>query len=184
VVGQAVRADGREALDALADPAFEPEKTVLLASGDVMAIAGAFESAARITEQKPDRLRVEVDLTGPGYLVVTQTFDRGWSATLDGQRATVERANLAFQAVRAPVGHHVVELTYRPPFLLWGLFVSATTLLVGLGWAGVSILGGSLGPGRGGSAPGQDRPKPEDRGQSGGAAVEGPEPSDRTGREQ
>jgi hypothetical protein len=174
VVGQAVRADGREALDALADPAFEPEKTVLLASGEVMATAGTFESAARITEQKPDRLRVEVDLTGPGYLVLTQTFDRGWGATVDGQRATVERANLAFQAVRAPVGHHVVELTYRPAFLLSGLLVSATALLVGLGWAGVSILGGSLGSGRGGAAPGQDRPKPEDRGQGGGTAVERP----------
>jgi hypothetical protein len=184
VVGQAVRADGRQALEALADPAFEPEKTVLLASGEVTPFGSPFEGVARVTEQKPDRLRVELDLSGPGYLVLTQTFDRGWGATLDGQRATVERANLAFQAVRAPVGHHVVELTYRPPFLLHGLFLSAFTLLVGLGWAGVSILGGWFDPRRAGAAPGQDRPKPEDRGQSSGAAVEGPEPSDRTGRKQ
>jgi hypothetical protein len=198
VVGHAVKAGGRQALDALSDPAFEPEKTVLLASeegkalsftglpGDQVAtaIAGPFEGASRITEHKPDRLRVAVDLSGPGYLVLTQTFDRGWGATLDGQRAAVERANLAFQAVRVPAGHHVVELTYRPPFLLYGLFVSGAALLVGLGWAGVSILGGSLDPGQDGPAPGQDRPEPEDGGQAGGAAVERPEPSDRTSGEQ
>ena len=186
VVGQAVKADGREALGALADPAFEPEKTVLLASGEATSIAsaGPFEGSSRIAEEKSDRLRIEADLSGPGYLVLTQTFDRGWGATLDGQRATVERANLAFQAVRVPAGHHVVELTYRPPLLLYGLFVSGTALLVGLGWVGVSILGGSLDPRRGGAVPGEDRPKPEDRGQSGGAVVERPEPSDRTGGEQ
>ncbi len=186
VVGQAVRADGREALDAFANPAFEPEKTVLLASGQGTSIAnaGPFEGVSRITEEKPDRQRIEVDLSGPGYLVLTQAFDRGWGATLDGQRAPVERANLAFQAVPVPAGHHVVELMYRPPLLLYGLFVSGTALLVGLGWAGVSILGGSLAPRPGGATPGQDGPKPEDGGQAGGAVVERPEPSDRTGREQ
>jgi membrane protein YfhO len=184
VVGQAVRADGREGHEALADPAFEPEKTVLLASGDVMSPTGPFEGTTRITEQKPDHLRVEVDLSGPGYLVVTQAFDRGWGATLDGNRTTVERANLAFQAVRAPAGHHVVELIYRPPLLLYGLFVSGTALLVGLAWASVSIRGGLLDARRGGVAPDQDSPKPEDRGQAGGAVVERPEPSNRTRREQ
>src|SRR5258706_7539044 len=84
VVGQAVRADGREALDAFANPAFEPEKTVLLASGQGTSIAnaGPFEGVSRITEEKPDRQRIEVDLSRPGYLVLTQGFDPGFGARL------------------------------------------------------------------------------------------------------
>lgn len=166
VVGQAVRADGRNALDALADPAFDPEKTVLLATGEEMPGSRPFEGAAHVTEQKPDQMRVEVDLSTPGYLVVTQSYYKGWGATVDGQAATVERANVAFQAVRVPAGHHVVELVYSSPLLPYGLLVSGATLLVGLGWAGVSILGGAFHPRRGGAAPGENGSEPEDRGQA------------------
>lgn len=184
VVGQAVRADGRNAHDALADPAFDPEKTVLLASGEEMPGTRPFEGAARVTEQKPDHMRVEADLSAPGYLIVTQTYYEGWGATVDGETATVERANVAFQAVRVPAGHHVVEMVYRAPLLPYGLFISAATLLMVLGWAGASILGGVFHPRQGGAAPGQDGAEPEDRGQAGAVLVDRPEPSDRRGGEQ
>src|SRR5258706_13377814 len=74
VVGQAVKADGREALDAFANPAFEPEKTGLLASGEgpSVANAGPFQGAFRITEQKAHHQRSAADLSGAGHQVLTQ----------------------------------------------------------------------------------------------------------------
>ena len=58
-------------------------------------------------------------------LVVTDAFARGWSYDLDGQPVVMERANLAFQAVRVPAGEHEVTRRYRTP---------------GLGWAGLLFL--------------------------------------------
>ena len=41
--------------------------------------------SARIVEEVPERLVVETEAAAPGYLVVADSFDPGWSATVDGQ---------------------------------------------------------------------------------------------------
>jgi len=156
VVGQGVRADGRQALAALADPAFDPEKTVLLASGDAAAPAVDFEGMARVVERKPDLLRAVVEAKQEGYLVITRTFDPSWRATVDGQPVAVQRANLAFQAVRVPAGRHVVETAYRPASVAWGLLISASGLLALLALA-IAVARRAR-PGAVGASPGEDRP--------------------------
>ena len=37
-----------------------------------------------------------------GYLVVSDTWYPGWQATVDGEAATIERANVHFRAVYLP----------------------------------------------------------------------------------
>jgi len=157
VVGQGILADGRQALAALADPAFAPERTVLLATGEATATAADFEGTARITDRKPDLLRAEVEMKREGYLVVTRTFDPGWRATVDGQPVAVQRANLAFQAVRVPAGRHVVETAYRPASVAVGLLISAAGLLALLALA-FSGARGAPGLDVPGATPGQDGP--------------------------
>jgi uncharacterized membrane protein YfhO len=61
--------------------------------------------------------------------VLTDTFDEGWSARVDGRDVAVQRANVAFRAVPAPAGRHRVELRYWPPWLGTGLLVALVTLI-------------------------------------------------------
>ena len=64
-----------------------------------------------ITSDGGNILTVEVD--GPaGFLVVSDTWLRGWSATLDGESVPVLRANYAFRAVGVPAGRHEVVFRY------------------------------------------------------------------------
>lgn len=42
-------------------------------------------------------------------------YDKGWSATVNGEPALIERANIGFMAVRVPEGDAVVEFHYFPP---------------------------------------------------------------------
>jgi hypothetical protein len=61
-------------------------------------------------------------------LVLAQSWDPGWSATVNGERAEVLRVNLGFQGVVVPGGKAVVVLRYREPGLVLGFGVTVLAL--------------------------------------------------------
>jgi hypothetical protein len=128
-------ADRLEALKVIDDPGFDPRRELILAAGVPGAPDPAFAGKVRVEALRPDRTVLAAELSGPGYVVLVDTFDPGWRATVDGVPAPVVRANLAFQAVAVPAGAHRIELVYRPRSLLVGLAVTgaalATALVVG-----------------------------------------------------
>ena len=121
-----------EALPLLADPSFDPREEVVLPEGAPAAAPPGFRGTSRIETRLPDRLRVDVELTHPAHLVVVESHDAGWRATVDGVDAPLLRANLAFQAVAVPAGRHQVEMRYRPRSVVIGLIGSALTLAAAL----------------------------------------------------
>ena len=128
---------GRDAgYRALADDGFDFRRDVLLAEGPVVASAN-FSARLRVRETKPDRLRVDADFQAPGYLVVTDAYDPGWKASVDGQPAAVQRANVGFRAVQVPAGSHVVEMVYRPAAVSVGFAISGLALAFALAVIGL-----------------------------------------------
>jgi uncharacterized membrane protein YfhO len=59
-----------------------------------------------------------------GLAVVLDPWFPGWSATVDGNRAPLLRANYAFMAVRVRAGRHVLRLSYFPRRLWPGLAIA------------------------------------------------------------
>ncbi len=106
---------------------FDPSATVLLAEGEP--IQGGSGSAALIS-RSPEHIQIAVQATTPATLVWAESWYPGWQATLDGEAVTIQRADLLLQAVQVPAGDHTLELTFQPQTLLWGLFLSAITLLI------------------------------------------------------
>lgn len=117
----------------LIDPAFDPRREVILDSGEPTPPDPAFVGSSQVVEEKPDRVRLQADLSGPGYVVLLDSYDPGWRARVDGRETQMLRANLAFRAVRVPAGHHVVEYAYRPRALVLGLLISGIAILTGAG---------------------------------------------------
>ena len=90
---------------------------------------------ARIVEDLPERVVVETESTGPAYLLLADTFDPGWSATLDGQPVPIRAAYVAFRAVALPAGPHTVVFTYRPAGFVLGLGLTvAGAILASFSW--------------------------------------------------
>ena len=121
---------------ALTTPGFEPE-TVGFVAGPPAPLPpprprNGF-SVARIVRDEPEVLELATSTSEPGLLVVTRSWDRGWTASLDGNETRVFRADLAFQGVVVPAGEHVVRLLYAPPSFRIGTVVSGVSLLVFLG---------------------------------------------------
>jgi hypothetical protein len=77
----------------------------------------------------PDVLILDVQLDSEGMVVVADTFYPGWEATLDGKPVSIHAADLLFRAVRVPVGHHRIEMRYRPRSLRIGALACAVALI-------------------------------------------------------
>jgi hypothetical protein len=136
VVPQAVVAADADALALLSSASFDPAQTVILApDGAAIPPALAEPDAARtaaITRYESEA--VTVHAAGPGYLVLTDAYYPGWTATVDGQPAPILRACVMFRAVALPPGEHVVEFRFQP----WS--VSAGLALSALAWLGLALM--------------------------------------------
>jgi hypothetical protein len=136
VVGRPVYAsDQRQAIAMLVSLGFRNQLAdhVVVEDPSVPLSTTAIASGtARIVEDLPERVVIEADLKSPGYLVLADTYDPGWSATADGRPAAVRPAYAAFRAVYLDAGHHTVVFTYRPAGFTLGLWISACGAVLGL----------------------------------------------------
>jgi len=80
-------------------------------------------------DRRPAEARYEVAAGRPAYLVLRNSYARGWRATVDGRRQPVVRVNGKHQGVALPAGRHVVTLRYVPPGLRTGAWLFAVSLL-------------------------------------------------------
>lgn len=135
VVGCARVADGGEALRALADPAFDASREVLLPVAAADASACGPAGTSRVFSFRSDRVGLEVDARAPGFAVLADAWDPGWRVTLDGRAVPLLRANVAFRAVAVPAGRLRIEMVYRPRAVIEGLGLSGTSLVLAIGVA-------------------------------------------------
>ncbi|HVM35133.1 MAG TPA: hypothetical protein VM784_07290 [Actinomycetota bacterium] len=116
-----------------------PHTAVVEADAAVSQIAGAASESApyRRTGNGGARVRVEGDASS--LLVIRNTYDSNWRATIDGRSADVLPAQYLAQGVFVPPGRHVVELTYDDPTIAVGLAGSAAALMllgIAAAWSG------------------------------------------------
>lgn len=128
--------DGDAALERVLERGFDPAAEVVV-EGDpgIEPAAAPAAGTATYREERPEDVRVRVETPVPALVLVRNAWDRGWSATVDGDPAPVLLADHFLQAVPVPAGAHVVRLVYREPAIARGLVGSA--LVWGLLLAGV-----------------------------------------------
>jgi len=127
-------------LDRLARPDFDPATTAVLpADPGPMEQPAAPEPVPSVT-YGPNRVSVRASVGAPGLLILSDAYDEGWQARVDGRPAPILRANYALRAVWLPAGEHSVEFVYRPRAVIAGGTISLAALL-GLAvlwvWSGV-----------------------------------------------
>jgi hypothetical protein len=120
-----------EPLRLLASGAVDPATTVLL-EVDPPPLGQPTNPArdqARIVAYEPERIRVETTSDADALLVLSEIAYPAWTATVDGEPATLLVANHALRAVPVPAGTHTVELRFRSVALATGTALSAVTAL-------------------------------------------------------
>lgn len=121
-----------QALPLLADGAVDPRQEALLEQSPPTlepAEPGVTETAT-FSRYEADRLELNVTASSAALLMLSEIWDPGWSATVNGQPAPVLEVNHMFRAVPVPAGDSSVELRYDAPWLLPSLAISLASALV------------------------------------------------------
>jgi len=119
------------ALKTLADEAFDPHATVLLAD-EIAAPPEATNAApntAEISKYSPRRIELRANATAASVLLLNDRYDADWRVSVDGQPAKLLRANFIMRGVQVPAGQHTVVFEFRPSLI--GLKISLAA--IGLG---------------------------------------------------
>ncbi|MCS7251509.1 MAG: YfhO family protein [Thermoflexus sp.] len=127
--------DEKEAMDLLTDPGFDPLRMVVIEGETGPADEPAHPCAVEVRwlHFTPEVREAEVRLERPGWLVLLESFDPGWRATIDGRATRIFRANGLFQAIALPAGVHTVRWEYQPAGWREGIALTAVSLIGG-GW--------------------------------------------------
>jgi hypothetical protein len=88
---------------------------------------GSRSSRAEVARETAGRIDLRAE--GPGFLVVTEGWDPGWSATVDDSPVPLIRANAVHMGVVLGAGTHRVELTHFPRGLTGGLVLAGVGVL-------------------------------------------------------
>lgn len=83
----------------------------------------------------PEHVVLHCHALHAGYAVLLDEWTPGWTATVDGASAPLQRADVVFRAVPIPGGDHVVEMRYQTPGLRAGAMVSLGGCLLYIGSA-------------------------------------------------
>ena len=106
---------------------------------------------ARIVIDLPESVEVDVESRTPAYLILADTFDPGWTATLDDRTVPIRPAYARFRAVFVPAGRHRVAFSYEPAGFRLGLAASSAGLLAAILLLIFPGRAGHLGPEHGNS---------------------------------
>ena len=79
-------------------------------------LSGGSPGDTLLVQDAPGRLRVRTASVGRQLLVVSESWDDGWTATVDKHPVAVERVYGDFLGVAVEAGTHAVTLAFRPAY--------------------------------------------------------------------
>lgn len=82
----------------------------------------------RYERPSSDEILLHTNGFAAGFARVLETYDPGWSATMDGMPAPVTPANALAMAIPVPAGAHRVQLRYKTPGRTTGAALSVMSL--------------------------------------------------------
>jgi hypothetical protein len=130
--------DSNLRLTALSQPDFNPAEIACVESPGVPLKASA-DGQARITHELPSHVTIDYDMKTPGLIVLSDLWDPGWHAMVNGADAPILRVNHAFRGVMVPAGKGILQYDYLPASFVLGLKLSATAVVILVAWTAVFL---------------------------------------------
>ncbi len=92
-----------------------------------------------VTSWQDTLIKGYADTPAPGTFFTSIPYDQGWKIMLDGREVKGKKVFDTFLGFELPGGSHEITLTYRPPGLIQGFWISLVSIFL-IGLAGVLCL--------------------------------------------
>jgi hypothetical protein len=126
--------DDQTTLQKLLSPAFDIDKTVLIATNTPLSekpsSAGADPGTVKITHYQSKHVELEADAKTPAVLLLNDRTGDWWRVWVDQKPAPLLRCNYIMQGVFVPAGTHTIDFRFQPPLKF--LYISVAALVIGL----------------------------------------------------
>ena len=88
------------------------------------------ETAAISFKTEKNKFTATVERDAPNLVFFSIPYDKGWTAYVNGEKATIEKVNVGFMAVEVDKGVSEIEFYYETPGLKIGILVSVLAAVI------------------------------------------------------
>ncbi len=99
----------------------------------------AQNAASRFSHDK-DGFSATITLGKENLVFFSVPYEAGWSATVNGQPAKIEKVNAGFMAVVAPAGTNDIRFTYRTPGFDMGVIITLVAVVLYVLYTGIFFI--------------------------------------------
>jgi len=128
-----------EMAERLRDPRFRLDQQMLLPLGRVgrehAASEAMFPTPLEWRRDSRGVIEIEVVAATDGYVRLLESYDEGWTVSLDGEPVETQRADGFLLAAPVPAGAHRLRFAYRTPGATAGVLMSVGVLAIALALA-------------------------------------------------
>ena len=129
--------DARLRLQLLARPGFDAEKVAYVES-PVPRFDRPAQGTVNIVHELPSHVTIEFNMQTPGMIVLSDLWDAGWKARVNGVETPVLRANHAFRGVVVPAGKGILQYDYEPGSFFEGIRIAIAAGIVLAIWGAMA----------------------------------------------
>jgi hypothetical protein len=122
-----------EALLQMSPFEFDPRQTVFMT--DDLGLPETMHGQASVHYETPTRLTLDVDMQTAGLVLLSDLWDTGWRAELDGTPCPIYRVDVALRGFQVPSGKHAIICTYDPASVRIGFAAAAAACAVLAIWS-------------------------------------------------
>ncbi len=120
--------DKQKAIDVLFSKNFNRKNSIILEKEPFIKPQEGTGSIS-IVRYTPTEIRFKTNTSSPKLLFLSDVFDSGWKAYIDGGSVPLYRADYDFRAIGVPEGDHEIGMKYQPDSVTWGLRISFVILI-------------------------------------------------------
>jgi hypothetical protein len=124
------------------DPNFNPRESILLEKRvePFINVLPSTKKNVDLISYEPNTIVFRTNTDTPQILYISDTYDDGWTASVNGKHTPVYKANYAFRGVVVPPGDSIITFIYKPQSFRIGLLISGAAFTCCAGYYPVALL--------------------------------------------